>query len=77
MQVAEQLTWKGYKVSETYNDLKSCVDYFVEKDGQEQQAEDAGSKYALWRDSWSYVAATGEFVSDDGSPPLRKEMLDG
>ena len=73
MQVAEQLTWKGYKVSETYNDLKSCVDYFVEKDGQEQQAEDAGSKYALWRDSWSYVAATGEFVSDDGSPPLRKE----
>ena len=73
MQVAEQITWKGYEVSETYNALKHCVDYFKEKDGQQQQAEDASSKYSLWRDGWSYVAATGEFVCDDGSPPLRKE----
>ena len=73
MQVAEQITWKGYEVSETYDALKHCVDYFKEKDGQQQQAEDASSKYSLWRDGWSYVAATGEFVCDDGSPPLRKE----
>ena len=73
MQVAEQITWKGYEVSETYNALKHCVDYFKEKDGQQQQAEDASSKYSLWRDGWNYVAATGEFVCDDGSPPLRKE----
>ena len=73
MQVAEQITWKGYEVSETYNALKHCVDYFKEKDGQQQQAEDASSKYSLWRDGWSYVAATGEFVCNDGSPPLRKE----
>ena len=72
-QVAEQITWKGYEVSETYNALKHCVDYFKEKDGQQQQAEDASSKYSLWRDGWNYVAATGEFVCDDGSPPLRKE----
>ena len=73
MRVAQQITWKGYEVSETYNALKHCVDYFKEKDGQQQQAEDASSKYSLWRDGWSYVAATGEFVCNDGSPPLRKE----
>ena len=73
MRVAQQITWKGYEVSETYEALRSRIDYFMEKDGQHAQVKDADAEYPLWRDGWSFVATTGEFVPDDGSPPLRKE----